>query len=349
MIPAEKERPDQALQAASGFDLPAPPLEAARHGGGHIHQTFLVRTRAGDFLLQRLNERVFPDLDAVMENLQRVAAHLSTSAPSPRHTLRLRRARSGDALLRTGDGAAWRMLDFIPGAVSHDVAPDLDHIRAAACAFGEFQRRLDSLPGPPLKDTLPGFHDTRRRFERFEQVLTADVRDRAATCREEAASLLARRALAPALQELRLPVRTVHNDTKLNNLLFDASTGEALCVIDWDTTMPGLAAHDFGDMARTMASDTAEDEPDTSRARLLPERLAAIREGYLSAVEGWLSPAETRTLDLGARTLLFEQALRFLTDHLEGDVYYPVSRPDHNLIRARVQLALLDSLESLAV
>ncbi len=332
-----------ALAACAAFDLPAPVTGLARHGSGHIHQTYRVGTAAGDFLLQRLNSRVFPDLDAIADNTARIAAHL---AGRPGDHLTPCITRRGGLLHRDAGGHAWRVFEFLDGTMSFDVAPNLAAIEAAARAFGDFQKRLADLPAPPLRETLPGFHDTRQRFERLEQASAADPVGRRAGCATELEALLQRRPLASALQELALPVRTVHNDTKLNNLLFDAASGEPRCVIDWDTTMPGLAAHDFGDMVRTMAGDCAEDEPDSARVAIVPERLTAIRRGYLAAVSDWLTPAEISSLDLGARTLLFEQACRFLSDHLEGDVYYPVHRPDHNLVRARVQLALLDSLEA---
>lgn len=336
---------ENALAACAAFDLPAPATGLACHGSGHIHQTYRVNTAAGDFLLQRLNSRVFPDLDAIADNTARIAAHLAGQTGD---RLTPRATRRGGLLHRDAGGHVWRVFDFLNGTRSFDVAPNLAVIEAAARAFGDFQKRLANLPAPPLRETLPGFHDTRQRFARLEHAAAADPAGRRAGCAAELEALLRRRPLASALQELALPVRTVHNDTKLNNLLFDAASGEPRCVIDWDTTMPGLAAHDFGDMVRTMAGDCAEDEADSARVAIVPERLAAILRGYLAAVSDWLTPAELASLDLGARTLLFEQACRFLTDHLEGDVYYPVHRPDHNLVRARVQLALLDSLEALS-
>lgn len=335
-----------AHEAAAAFDLPTTVCSVTPHGSGHIHQTFRVQTGAGDFLLQRLNERVFPDLEAIMENMQRIAGHLMADNVLPGGCLKLRRTRSGHFLHRAADGSAWRMMDFIPDAVSYDIAPSLQHIENAAQAFGDFQRRLATLPGPPLKETLPGFHDTRSRFARLQKVISADPVDRVAGSAAEIEQVLAHRHLAEALQSLNLPLRTVHNDTKLNNLLFATGTAQPVCVIDWDTVMPGLVAHDFGDMVRTMASDAAEDESDLSQVFLLPDRSAAITRGYLAATRDWLTPAEVETLPLGAQTILFEQAVRFLTDHLEGDLYYPVAYAGHNLTRCRVQLALLDSLIS---
>jgi len=337
----------EAEKAAAVFDLPSAVQSIARHGSGHIHQTFRVRTDLGDFLLQRLNERVFPDLEAVMDNTRRIAEHLVARGASPRRSQSLRSTRDGLFLHRDEDGAAWRLFDFITDAESHDLAPSLRHIEDAAHAFGDFQRELATLPGPPLKETLPGFHNTRRRFFRLQSVIAADPAGRLEGCALATAQILAQSRLAEALQSRRLPIRTVHNDTKLNNLLFDRQTQQPLCVIDWDTAMPGLVAHDFGDMVRTMATDTAEDETELSRMRILPERLAAIERGYLAATRDWLTPDEIDTLNLGIRTILFEQAVRFLTDHLEGDLYYPVSCSGHNLARARVQLALLDSLAAL--
>lgn len=329
--------------AAAAFELPAPVVSVSLLGSGHIHQTYRVHTPAGDGVLQRLNEQVFPDLEAITENMRRIEAHFVSGGGLARAALRLRPTLAGGFLHRDALGQAWRMLDFIPGTISHDIAPSLKHIEQAARAFGEFQRALDTLPGPPLKETLPGFHDTEQRFLHFQVALAKDAAGRLQGCREEVEVLLAQRHLAGALQARNLPRRTVHNDTKLNNLLFLASTGERWGVIDWDTVMPGLVAHDYGDMVRTMGSEVAEDERDLSRVRLMPERLKAIRRGYLSAVEDWLTPAELDSLSLGAETILFEQAVRFLADHLAGDLYYPCHRPDHNLDRARVQLGLLQS------
>lgn len=351
MIPSPDETLTTARSAATAF---LPDQEITRllpWGSGHIHHTFKVQTNQDCFLLQRLNEHVFPDLDAVMENLERISAHLASrlshQADGERRRLRLLTTPSEACLHRDPGGNAWRMLHFITDTVSFDTAPDLGHIEAAARAFGEFQRQLDDLPGPALRETIPAFHDTRRRFDRFEQVLTNDPVNRRQSCADEAHSLQSLRHLATALQDLKLPLRTVHNDTKLNNLLFDQRSQAPLCVIDWDTVMPGHVAHDFGDMVRTMASEAAEDEPDLSRVKLRPDRLAALQSGYLSATRDWLAPAEIESLRLGAETILYEQALRFLTDHLEGDCYYPVSLPGHNLLRTRVQLTLLHQLRLL--
>ncbi len=338
---------EAARAACTAFELPAHVQGIYRHGNGHIHQTYRAGTAAGDFLLQGLNAQVFPDLEAIAENTARIAGHLALHPGRTRVRLTPRPTRTGNWLHRDAAGAVWRVFDFIPGAICHEIAPNPGIIETAARAFGDYQLRLADLPAPPLRETLPGFHDTRRRFTQLEHAIATDPAGRRDGATPEIAALLERRPLAGALQDLDLPQRTVHNDTKLNNLLFDAATGEALCVIDWDTTMPGLAAHDYGDMVRTMAGNCAEDEPDASRVLLLPERLDAIRRGYLDAVADWLTPAEIGSLELGARTILFEQACRFLTDHLAGDVYYPVNQPGHNLVRARVQLSLLASLEAL--
>lgn len=341
-----------ARAAAAAFDLPAPVASVQPHGSGHIHRTFRIATGAGDGLLQRLNERVFPDPEALVDNARRIEVHLTgltgAAAAAERRCLRLLPARHGGWLHRGDDGSVWRMLHFIDGAESHDVAPSLAHVERAAFAFGRFQRQLDDLPGGPLREVLPGFHDSPRRLARFEEAAAADRAGRAPAVAAETRRLLARRRLASALQGLPLPRRCVHNDTKLNNVLFEAGSANVLCVVDWDTVMPGLVAHDFGDLVRTAAASTAEDDPEPARAVIQPHTFAAIARGYLEATRDWLTPEERASLFVGARVILFEQALRFLTDHLNGDIYYPVRREGHNLDRCRVQLALLDSLEAQA-
>lgn len=351
MIPSPDETLTTARSAASAFLPDQEVIRLLPWGSGHIHQTYKVQTNQESFLLQRLNEKVFPSLDAVMENLDRISAHLASRLShlpdGERRRLRQLTTASQASLHRDPGGNAWRLFYFIQDAVSFDIAPDLRHIEAAARAFGEFQRQLDDLPGPPLRETIPAFHDTRRRFSHFEKALREDPMNRRQSCEDEIHALMSLRHLATALQDLDLPLRNVHNDTKLNNLLFDQQSQQPLCVIDWDTVMPGHIAHDFGDMVRTLASEAAEDEPDLSRVKLRPERLAALQSGYLSATRDWLAPAEVESLRLGAENILYEQALRFLTDHLEGDCYYSVSQPGHNLLRARVQLTLLHQLRLL--
>lgn len=352
MNPAALAPATDPHQAAAAFLPGLTGFEIYPHGSGHIHHTYHVcsaSTGAG-YLLQRLNERVFPDTTALMENFQRIEAHLRSlhgdGAEALRRRLRLVPTPDGQPLHRAPDGSAWRLLHFIPDALSHDTAPGLAEVTAAAAAFGSFQRDLSTLPGPPLHTTLPSFHHTPARLATLEAACTRALPGRLPPARAALEILHQHRGLAHALDARALPIRTVHNDTKLNNVLFDRATGRPLAVVDWDTTMPGLIAHDFGDMVRTTATPCAEDEPELDRVHIDPALFAALAHGYLQATCGWLTREEQASLFTGAQVILYEQALRFLTDHLLGDLYYPVSHPGHNLHRCRVQLALLTSLHS---
>ncbi len=323
-----------ALAAAEAFETPGRPLGAALLGDGvgHIHRTFRVDCEHGSVVIQRLNESVFPDLGAVIANLVRVTDHLRTRGIP---TLELLMVRSGGHLHRDGQGA-WRATRFIEGGRMPVEPPNQSDARASAKALGAFLAAMTDFPCQDLAIPLPGFHDTRARFEAFRAV---------ADDSEDAGFALAHESLADALTERALPVRPVHNDTKLANVLLDAKSGEGLCVLDLDTVMPGLAAHDFGDLVRSASFDGGEDD---AGVHLDLDRLRALAEGYLHGARDALTFPEREALGLGARVLAFELGLRFLTDHLQGDRYFSVSRPGQNLARARAQFARLRALEAQA-
>ncbi|MFZ5785921.1 MAG: phosphotransferase, partial [Acidobacteriota bacterium] len=220
----------------------------------------------------------------------------------------------------------------------------------AARAYGSFQRHLLDLPAPPLVETIPAFHDTEARLAALRRAVARDAAGRAAGAAAEIAFAERHADLAPALARLEragaIRARTIHNDTKLNNVLLDDETGEGLCVVDLDTTMPGIALADFGDLARSATSAAAEDEPDPSRAVVVPELFVAAARGFLDALGDLVTAAERESLGLAARVLTYECGVRFLTDHLDGDRYFRVAHPDHNLQRCRTQFALVASLES---
>jgi len=300
---------------------------------GHINASYIVSGRAPRdrpirFFLQRLNAHVFPSLAELMENVKRVTQHVGGP-------LRLVPTRGGDACLQDEHGDVWRLYDFIEGAVTRPIATAADAEHAAR-AFGAFQRALGDLPGPRLHETIPHFHDTPRRLESFECAVQRDAAGRAAGARAEVAEIRAHRDLAAVLVQAAaagaVPERVVHNDAKLAN------------VVDLDTVMPGLALYDFGDLVRSMATRAAEDERDTSRVRLEPELFESIARGYVAAMRELLTPPERDLLVPAAQVIVFEQAVRFLIDHLEGDRYYRIARPGHNLDRCRTQLALLAAL-----
>lgn len=330
-----------ALAAAAAFETPGSPLEAAPlgEGAGHIHRSFRVRCEEGAVVLQRLNERVFPDLDAVMANMVRVTAHLVTKLPC---ALALVPARAGGHLHRDAAGA-WRCTRFIEGGrMPLEPAPPAD-ARAAAKALGGFLKAMTDFPVADLRLPLPGFHDTAARLAAFRAAVDADACSRAGAAGPLIKEAFAHASLAHELPLRGLPTRAVHNDTKLANVLLDARSGEGLCVLDLDTVMPGLSAHDFGDLVRSAAFDGGEED---AEARLDLERLEALAVGYRDGAEGSLSPRERAAFGLGARVIAFELGLRFLMDHLEGDVYFGAARPEQNLHRAHAQFARLRALEA---
>ena len=340
------------------FELPGTFASATPHGTGHINDTFAVRLSAGPstprIICQRINTKIFAQVDHLMENIQRVTTH--AARPDGATDRRRREALviiptwEGRLYHRDESGGCWRCYRWIEGASSHEVVRHVDQARAAAAAFGAFQRSLADLPGPRLHVTIPGFHDTPGRYARFEQAVAADAHDRATQASDEITALRDRSALAGVLQELqavgRIPERITHNDTKVSNVLLDNVTGQGVCVIDLDTVMPGHALHDFGDMVRTAANSAAEDAADLTSVEMRRPVFAALCEGYLESTRGFLNATEIEHLAVAARIITYEQALRFLTDFLQGDTYYKTGHPGHNLQRTRAQLALLRSMEA---
>jgi Ser/Thr protein kinase RdoA (MazF antagonist) len=327
---------------AARFDTGAEVASVKPFSGpaGHINASYVVQTPRGRFFLQRLNTDVFRDHQRLMENVARVTKHLAGP-------LRLVSARDGPSYVADDEGGVWRMYTYIENGAPVVGAPSGPVVGRAAGAFGAFQRALADLPGPRLHETIPHFHDTPRRLDAFERAVESDPA-RAAGVRSEIDRILGYRHLAPLLVDAEgrgtVPERIVHNDAKLANVLFDRASGDALCVVDLDTVMPGLALYDFGDLVRSMATRAAEDERDLGRVRLEPELFESIARGYVTGAREFLTQAERELLVPGAQVIVFEQAIRFLIDHLEGDRYYRIARPGHNLDRCRTQLTLLDAL-----
>jgi len=344
------------LEAICGrFQAPGRWISGAPFGGGHIHDSYVIvcdrdgaRTR---YLLQRINQSVFHDPPAVMRNIQRVTEHIRAvwrCADVERRTLMVIPTHDGERFCRTADADCWRMFVYIENTHGYDIVDSPERAREAARAFGRFQSLLRDLPPPRLEETIPGFHDTARRYSAFEQAVEADSCNRAASARAEIEFALRHRPIVDVLPALQargdLPERVVHNDTKINNVLFDDATGEALCVVDLDTVMPGLVLHDFGDMVRTVTSPATEDERDVSKVTFRKPFFEALTRGYLVSTAEWLTPAERSHLPFAGKLITYEQGLRFLTDYLSGDTYYPVQRPAHNLDRCRTQFALVESI-----
>lgn len=327
---------------------------AAPYGSGHINDSycsvFHENGRQVRYVVQRMNGNVFHDPVALMENIQRVTAHLAQQlngqADCDRRVLTLMHARDERFWHVDATGAYWRVYRFIEGAASYDAVQFPDQAFQAARAFGRFQQMLASLPAPRLHETIPDFHHTPMRFAALEAAIEADVANRAASAKPEIAFALARKPIVGTLIDAKLPERVTHNDTKFNNVLLDDVTGEGICVIDLDTVMPGLAAYDFGDMVRTTTSSAPEDERDLSKVSMEFPMYDALVRGYLSSAGDFLTKAERRSLAFSGKLITFEIGIRFLTDYLSGDAYFKTHRQGHNLDRCRTQFKLVESIES---
>ncbi len=343
----------QAAEAALHFQIEGQLAAIAPYGSGHINDTFCavfhLQGAPVRFILQRINTGIFKNPAALMGNIQRVTAHLAARlAAEPdrdQRVLTLIPARSGQPFHVDAEGGWWRAYRFIEGARTYDAVESTGQAFQAARAFGRFQELLADLPSPRLIDTIPAFHHTPRRLADFEQAVAADAAGRALHARAEIDFALARQSIAGVLLQAGLPERVTHNDTKFNNVMLDEATGQALCVIDLDTVMPGLALYDFGDMVRTTTSPAMEDERDLSKVTMQFPMFEALVRGYLSTAGAFLTKAEKDLLAFSGKLIAFEQGIRFLADHLAGDTYYKVHREGHNLDRCRTQFKLVESIE----
>jgi hypothetical protein len=326
---------------------------AAPYGSGHINDTYCVQFDQGGtpmrYIFQRINHNVFKTPVALMENVQRVTAHLaakiSGQPEASRRVLTLIAARDGLGWHIDADGNLWRAYIFVEKARTYDTVESSAQAFQAAKAFGQFQKLLADLPAPRLHDTIPDFHHTPRRFAALEKAIVADAANRAKLAKPEIEFALRHKAMCNVLLDANLPERVTHNDTKFNNVMLDDATGEGICVIDLDTVMPGLALYDFGDSVRTTTSPVKEDERDLSKVKMQFPMFEALARGYLSTAAEFLTPAEKKFLPFAGKLITFEIGIRFLTDFLSGDVYFKVHREGHNLDRCRTQFKLVESIE----
>jgi hypothetical protein len=334
-------------------------IEAVPYGSGHINDTFKVTfNMAGapvHYLLQRINHRIFKDPQAVMDNIVRVTNHVRSKltaagvADVTRHSLCVVFTRDAKSCHQDGEGNWWRMYLFVEGARTYDTIQNERQAFEAARAYARLQNLLADLPAPRLHETIPNFHNTLIRLKALHEAIAADVCNRAADARGDIAFVERRAAQCGRLLERHargeIPERITHNDTKLNNVMLDDATGEGVCVIDLDTVMPGLALYDFGDMVRSATAAAAEDERDLSKVRMRIEMFGAIVRGYLPEA-GFLNRAEREELVFSGRLITLTIGIRFLTDYLQGDVYFKTKRPGQNLDRCRVQCRMVESMEA---
>lgn len=308
-------------------------------------------------MLQRINQNVFLDPVAVMDNIGRITAHIrdsphgDTADHLPRQ-FELVPIPTTDGRLYHRDvhGEYWRLWPYIDGTRTHNVTQSGRVARESGAAFGCFQKLLTDLPGPRLHDTIPDFHNTPLRFEQFHEAYDRDLFNRAGKCRNEIDFALSYESCAGGLRELQergdSPERIVHNDAKVNNVLFDDTSMDAVCVVDLDTVMPGLALHDFGDLVRSATSPSPEDTVHVQNVAVQLDRYEQLVEGYLTTAIDFLTEAEVQNLAAAGKIITLEIGVRFLTDYLMGDTYFKTERPQQNLDRSRTQFALLASIHA---
>lgn len=334
-------------------------VDAFPYGSGHINDTFCAVFDQGAcrvrYIIQRVNSYIFKNPEGLMENVARICRHSfdklkANNAPdASRRTLTLIPTKSGKDWFVDAEGNVWRCYIFIERARGYDVIETTEQAFQAARAFGNFQKLLVDIPGGRLVETIPDFHNTRKRFETFQKSLAADVKNRAAGVKKEIDFILAREKdcsiVLDAMANGEIPERIAHQDTKLNNVLIDDYTLEGICVIDLDTSMPGSALYDFGDMVRTSTSPAKEDEVDLSKVAMQFQYFEALAKGYLSSAGDFLNAKERELLPFSGKLLTLECGMRFLTDYLDGDLYFKTARPDHNLDRCRTQFRLVECIE----
>lgn len=336
-------------KAAYAFQTDSAPVECKAFGHGHINNTFCITTETGSkYVLQRINKYVFKNPIRVMANTSSVTNYLRQRVEDPRMTLHFIPAKDGKYYHKGCDGEFWRMYDFV-GGFTLDMPESDEDFYQSALAFGRFQELLSDYPADTLYEIIPNFHNTIDRYIQFKESVDMDIVGRVEEVKEDIQFLLEREEKGGILQKMLtagiLPLRVTHNDTKLNNVLLDTKTRKSLCVLDLDTVMPGSSLYDFGDSIRFGAATAAEDEPDTSKMTLDLHLFEVYTKGFLEAAPS-LTNMEVSMLPLGAYVMTLELAVRFLKDYLDGDLYFSkIAYPEHNLVRARSQMALVADME----
>lgn len=327
-----------------------------RYGSGHINETYLLKASDGVlYILQKVNTSIFKNPEGIISNIKLVSEHIMRKCekegrdPS-RATLKIIPTINGRDMYVDTDGSYWRALNYITDTVAKDRVECIEEFRDCARAFGNFLCQLEDFDASQLCEVIKDFHNTPKRYENLMRAVAEDKCGRAAEVASEIEFCRAREAFSRTLEDAhsvgKLPLRVTHNDTKLNNILFDKYSGEAVCVIDLDTIMPGYAVNDFGDSIRFGASTAAEDEADLSKVNFDINLYRAYAEGYLEGAAGKLTDGEIELLPVGAMMMTFECGMRFLTDYLEGDTYFRTTRAGQNLDRARNQFKLLSDMEA---
>ncbi len=308
---------------------------------GNINKTYRINGIKNDYILQKINNFVFRDIEGLMSNITRILAHTEKKYPG-KMQIKVYPTKSGESFLHS-DGEYWRLINFIP-SVTYMVSPNKETVYKTGKAFGEFQKDLADFPAEELTETIPGFHNTRRRLEKLFADEKEDKVGRVKEVKDELDYIRSVFDDAVMMIDMQargeLPIRVTHNDTKINNVLFDTETGNPICIIDLDTVMPSLVGNDFGDAVRFACNTVEEDCPDTDKISFDLETFEAFTKGFLSETKNTLTKNEIDTLGRSAFTLTLELAVRFLDDYIVGDEYFKINYPEHNLVRTRAQIAL---------
>lgn len=338
------------------FSLDGEVTDIKACGNGHINSTFIVTVEGGKrYILQILNTAIFKDPMGVMNNIVAVTEHIrkgliAQGEDALRGTLHVVCTTEGAKGYADEEGRFWRAYDFVEGTVCRLTVDSPRTFARVGEAFGGFQRRLADFDASCLCESIPNFHNTKKRYADFLEAVERDAVGRADSVREEIRFIMDRAQrcslIVDALEQGELPLRVTHNDTKLSNILLDEVTEEAVCIIDLDTVMPGSVLYDFGDSIRTGAATAAEDEPDLEKVHFLPEMFKAYARGFIKGMGGSMTERERLMLPDGGYVITLEQCIRFLSDYLDGDTYYHIDYPDHNLVRARTQMKLVIETES---
>ena len=346
---------DRAMEIVPSFDFPGDVLSLIPYGSGHINDTFLLETTERErYCLQRINPWVFKNPTGMMKNIERVSKHLedkilARGGNPRRERLSLIPVKKGGSFVWDDYSAAWRLYQYIEGTTAYDFVDDGQKIEEAARAFSLFTKELVDLAAPPLEETIANFHDTKSRYLDFQAAVEEDPFSRCSSAMKEISFLQSREGImgkiVEALDSGDLPLRTVHNDTKINNVLFDLRSGSALCVIDLDTVMPGTPLFDFGDGVRMAASTGREDERQLGRVRFSIEGFECFAKGYMKVSRDYLSPLEMELMPWAPPLMTLECGMRFLSDYLLGDEYFKTSRRGQNLDRCRTQLKVFSEME----
>lgn len=336
----------------SKFDLKGDVKECIPYGSGHINGTYRVICEVAGkdyfYILQNINDNVFKSPEKVMDNILKVTEFLRKKSKNGRETLNFIKSKNGTLCQQDDDGDYWRMYEYVSGADGVD-RPTLDEFYECAVTFGRFQSMLADFPAETLHETIPDFHNTARRYETFLKSVENNISGRKNEASEEIEFVKARADFYSTLFEANakgiLPLRVSHNDTKSNNVLLDNETHKGVCVIDLDTIMPGFSVTDFGDAIRFGANTADEDEKDLSKVMFDLEKFKVYAKGFIEGCGGRLPKEEIELLPEGALMMTLECGMRFLTDYLDGDTYFKVAYPEHNLVRCRTQFKLASEME----